>query len=268
MVDDILITWTIRTFDRRLKTLSPLPKHYVLDRTKASESEQAEIMKIFGTSDGPDEQKPKGLGARSETLSVGNRPDERMLRFRQMFVEKPIEEIKRFLNGGGPNSHRVFKSVNLHRDYFEDETGREITMREMMQIANGNKNEMFIDAESVVQLGPCAIRAREKWAVDKTIVVDKANTLFNFIQVVGLIWRSSWARKKISITTNSDNDGKTNITCDFPAVESMCAVLTLFRQLYASDALMERTCDIYMEHASNEIKKQWVDYCLDRKSVV
>lgn len=255
MVDDIQVTWAIHTFDRQLKWPFPLPiKHYVLDWTKASESEQAEIMKILEISDGRHKQKPMRLGARSETLSVGIGPDKRMLRFRQMFVEKSIEEIKRFINGGR-KSLRVSKGFALP-DYFEDETGREITMREMRQIATGDKNAIPFDAENMVQIGPCPICAREKWTV------DKANTLFNFIQVVGLIWRSSWARKKTSITTNFDNEGKTNITCDFPAVESMCAVLTLFRQLYAKDVLMKSTCDIYMEHSSNAIKKLWADYCL------
>ena len=256
MVDDIFISWVIPTFNRQLKGPFPFPlRHYVLDWTKTSKDEQAEIMKILGISDGPDEQKPMNLGARSETWSVGIRPDERMLRFRRMFVEKSSEELKQ-MTGDNGRSYRVFDGVNLHREYVEDETGREISMREIMQIATGNKNVVLFDAESMVQIGPCPICAREKWTV------DKANILFNFIQVVRIIWRSSWARKKISITTNFDNDKKTNITCDFPAVESMCAVLTLFRQLYASDALMDRACRIYMEHSSNEIKKQWVEDCL------
>jgi len=256
MVDDILITWTIDTFDRRLKGPFPLPtKHHVLDWTKASKDEQAEIIKILGISDGPHKQESAKLGTKSETLSVGPpSPDKRILRFRQMFVEKPIEEIKRLINGGR-KSLMVSKGFVLP-DYFEDETGREISMREIIQIATGNKNVILFDAENMVRIGPCPICERETWTV------DKANTLFNFIQVMGLIWRSSWARKKISITTNFDNEGKTNITCDFPAVESMCAVLTLFRQLYAGDALMERTCRIYMKHSSNETKKQWVDHCL------
>jgi hypothetical protein len=255
MVDDILVTWAIHTFDRQLKGPSTPPiKHYVLDWTKTSKDEQAEIMNILGIFDGPDEQKPMRLGTKSETLSVGpHRPDKRILRFRQMFVKKSVEEPKRPTSDVG----KTFRPLHFCLpDYFEDETGREISMQERMQIATGDKNAIFFDAENMVKIGPCPICAREKWTV------DKANTLFNFMQVVGLIWRSSWARKKTSITTNFDNEGKTNITCDFPAVESMCAVLTLFRQLYAKDILMKSTCDIYMEHSSNAIKKLWVDYCL------
>jgi hypothetical protein len=256
-VDDILVYWVIPTFDRKLKGPFPLPqRYYVLDWTKSSESEQAEIIKILGISDDTPEKEFRGMGTQSMTWSVGPpKPDERMLRFRQMFVEESTEELKRLTSDSG-KSLRVFTGVNLHREYFEDETGQEISMREMIHIAAGNKNIILFDAENMVRLGPCPICAKEKWTV------DKANTLFNFIQVVRLIWRSNWARKKISITTHFDNEEAANITCDFPAVESMCAVLTLFRQLYAGDALMEMTCQIYTDHSSNAIKRQWADHCL------
>jgi hypothetical protein len=121
----------------------------------------------------------------------------------------------------------------------------------MMQIATGNE-DIILDAGDIVQIGPCPICAKETWTV------DKANTLFNFIQVVRLIWRSSWARKRSTMTIYPGSI----IECDFPTVESMCAVLTLFRQLYASDALMKRTCQIYVKHSSNETKKQWINFCL------
>jgi len=254
-VDDLLVSWKIPTFDRKLKGPFPIPhRHYVLDWTKSSESEQAEIIKILGISDDTHEKKFRGMGTQSMTWSVGaHKPDDRMIQFRYMFVEKSLEEIGKLTSD---EHYRAFKWVNLNREYFEDETGREISMLEMMQITTGNKNAIPFDVENIVQLGPCAILAKEKWTV------DKANTLFNFIQVVRLIWRSSWARKKTSITTHFDNEVEANITCNFPAVESMCAVLTLFRQLYASDALMKRTCQIYVKHSSNETKKQWINFCL------
>jgi len=54
------------------------------------------------------------------------------------------------------------------------------------------------------------------------------------------------------------------VASDFPAVESMCAVLTLFRQLYSKgDALMEKVCEIYNEHCSNGTKKKWVVFCIE-----
>ena len=255
-VDDILVSWVIPTFDRRLKGPFPLPtRYYELDWTKASENERAEIIKILGISHDSHEQKFEGIGARSETFIVGaTKPDERMLRFRRMFVEKPIEELKRSTNDS-KRSYRVFRGVNINRDYFEDETGQEISFRDMIQIASGNKNLIPFDSENIVQIGPCPICAKEKWTV------DKANTLFTFIQVVRLIWRSSWARKKISVTTHFNNKEHIEVTCDFPAVESMCAVLTLFRQLYASDDLMKNTCTKYNDHCSNHTKKEWVDFC-------
>jgi hypothetical protein len=257
MIDNIQVTWAIHTFDRRLKGPFPLPiKHYVLDWTKASESEQLEIIKILGISDGPDKQKPKGLGARSETLSVGIRPDERMLRFRQMFIEKPIEEIKR-LTSDARKPFRTFKNFCLP-DYFEDETGREITIREILQIKEGNENVIPFDAENIAQLGPCAMNATETWTV------DTANTLFNFIQIVRLIGCSRWARKKATITVHSSvNNSDQKLESNFPDVDSVCAVLTLFRQLYAkSDKVMESACTVYIEHCGAEIKKAWVNRCL------
>ncbi|MFC1783832.1 hypothetical protein ACFL02_09655 [Planctomycetota bacterium] len=122
-VDDILVSWVIPTFDRRIKGPMPPPtKYYVLDWTKASENERSEIIKILGISDDSHKQKFEGIGAWSETFSVSaNRPDERMLRFRRMFVEKSIEEIER-LTSDSKESYRVFTGVNLNREYFEDET--------------------------------------------------------------------------------------------------------------------------------------------------
>ena len=255
-VDDIHVSWVIPTFDRRIKGPFPLPsRYYQLDWTKASESDRAEIIRILGISDNSNKEEFVGFGKQSVTFSVGaNKPDERMLRFRQMFVEKSIEDVKE-LTSDSKRSYRVFKGVNIHREYFEDETGREISFPEMVQIATGRKNAIPFDCEYIVQLGPCPICAKEKWSV------DKSNTLFNFIQVVRLIWRSSWARKKASVTTHFINKEHIVVGSDFPAVESMCAVLTLFRQLYARDALMKNACEIYEEHCSNATRKEWVVFC-------
>ncbi len=245
-VDDILLFWVIPTFDRHLKGPFPLPKrYYELDWTKASKDEQAEIIKILGISDDSHKQELLGLGARSETFSVGpSKPDERMLRFRWMFVQKPIEELKR-LTSDSEKSYRVLMCIDLNREYFEDETGQEISMREMMQIATGNKNTTPFNAEDIAKIGPTDICTSEAWTI------EKANTLFNFIQAVWLIWHSSWARKRSTMMVGPN----LVIKCDFPTVESMCAVLTLFRQLYATDALMEDTCKIYNEHCNNATKK-------------
>ncbi|MFC1783831.1 hypothetical protein ACFL02_09650, partial [Planctomycetota bacterium] len=71
--------------------------------------------------------------------------------------------------------------------------------------------------------------------------------------------RSSWTRKRSSITTHHKDKTESSVECDFPTVENMCAVLTLFRQLYAADALIENTCKIYNEHCNNATKKSWID---------
>ncbi|MFA5423393.1 MAG: hypothetical protein WC374_06000 [Phycisphaerae bacterium] len=253
MIDDIKVYWMIPTFDRRLNGPFPLPqRHYILDWTKATKNEQAEIMEILDISnDLPHQRNPETWGG-SETLSVGlAKIDERMLKFRHMFVDKSVDEQE-----GNRTCCKVFATVNLGREYFEDETGREISKREMMQIASGNKNLIPFDTENIMQLGPCHISAKETWTV------EKANTIFNFMQVVRLIWSSSWAQKKSSITYHKNTENLL-VKCDFPTVENMCAVLPLFRQFYApSDKLMEKVCGIYKEHAGDAIKKMWVDLCL------
>ncbi len=253
-VDDIQVSWMIPTFDRRIKGPMPPPMlHYELDWTKASENEQAEIIKILGIYDDSHKQELLGIGEHSETFSVGaTKPDERMLRFRRLFVEKSIEELK-LSTSDSEKPYRVIMGVNLNREYFEDETGQEISKQEMMQIATGNKNIISFNAEDIAKIEPTDICAREAWTV------YKANTLFNFIQVVRLIWRSSWARKRSTMTIYPGSVVK----CDFPTVESMCAVLTLFRQLYGTDTLMEDTCKIYNEHCDNATKKKWVDFCIE-----
>ena len=78
--------------------------------------------------------------------------------------------------------------------------------------------------------------------------------------MVGLIYRSSWVRKKSSTTISRGSV----VQCDFPTVENMCAVLTLFRQLYARDALMENACNVYKKHCNNDTKKQWINVCIDK----
>jgi hypothetical protein len=256
-VDDILVSWAISTFDHQLKGPFPLPiRHYILDWTKASKNEQMEIMNILEISGTPPKQKSDEMWTESETFSVGAvKPDERMLRFRHMFVEKPVEEISKMANTIGKR-YRVFKGVDLNREYFEDEAGREISMQEMIQIATGNNNVIPFDVKGIVRLGSCTMLMKDTWTV------DKANILFNFMQVVRLIWRSNWARKRTSITTHR-KDKTELLNCDFPTVENMSAILTLFRQLYASDKLMEKACKVYMEHSSNIVKKDWIDHCLN-----
>lgn len=253
-VDDILVSWKILTFDRQLKSLmSPPFRNYELDWTKASENEQAEIIKILGITDDSHEQEFEGTGKQSETQSVGpSCLDNRMLRFRHMFVEKPLGKQKTSTNDS-ENTCRIVSGVKFNPDYFEDETGQEISRLEMKQIETGNKNIIIFNAEGVASIGPTDICSREEWTV------DKVNTLFNFIQVVGLIYRSSWARKTSSRTTAMDQVVK----CVFPTVENMCAVLTLFRQLYANDALLENACNVYKKHCNNDIKKSWLDVCID-----
>lgn len=249
-VDDILVSWMIRTFDRRIKGPMPPPTlYYELDWTKASGNEQAEIIEILGISDNSKKEEFVGFGKQSETFSIGaTNSHERMLRFRQMFVfvEKSIDHLKRLTSD---SEIRVFTGVNINRDYFEDETGQEISLQEMIQIASGNKNLILFDVENIAKIGPTDICAKEEWTV------DKANTLFNFIQVVRMIYRSSWFKKGSTITTSSGSIVKS----DFPTVENMCSILTLFRQLYApSDKLMEKVCKVHDEHSSNSTRKIWI----------
>ena len=254
-VDDIVVSWKILTFDRQLKSLmSPPFRNYELDWTTASEIEQDEIIKILGITDDSHEQEFEGFGKQTETLSVGpSIPDNRMLRFRHMFVEKPAGKQKRSTNDS-ENTYRIVTGVKFNPDYFEDETGQEISRLEMKQIETDNKNIIILNAEGVASIGPTDMHEPKEWTV------DKANTLFNFIQVVGLIYRSSWARKKSSMTSSMGSV----VQCDFPPVENMCAVLTLFRQLYAKDALLENACNVYKKHCNNDIKKNWIDVCIDR----
>ena len=253
-VDDILVSWVIPTFDRRIKGPMPPPTlYYELDWTKASGNEQAEIIEILGISDNSKKEEFVGLGKQSETFSIGaTNLHERMLQFRQMFVGKSTDHLKRLTSD---SKIRVFTGVNINRDYFEDETGQEISVQEMIQIVEGNKNLILFDVENIAKIGPTDICSVEKWTV------DKANILFNFIQVVRVIWRSSWFRKSPTITMSSGSIVKS----DFPTVENMCSILTLFRQLYApSDKLMKEVCEVYGEHSSNATKKIWVSDCLKR----
>lgn len=250
-IEDVIVNWTIGTFDHRLKEPLPLPqRHYVLDWAITTNEEKEEILQILNIPKTSNKHKSDGTGLQKTTISIGRgTPDERMLKFRHLFIEKPLNHLH-------PKNIKFFCSVNLNREYFEDEAGREISMQEIFQIIHG-ENVLLFEAASIARIDPSTLRASDKWTV------EKANTLFNFIQVITLISNSGWAQKKTSVTTLFRGTKSEKCTCDFPVVESICSVLTLFRQLYAEhDLLMKKTCEIYNEHSSNPIKIQWVNFCL------
>lgn len=244
--NNVLISWKIQTFDRQRKEFSD--RFYILDWDKTSKYGRNRIIEILGISKATQENNIRGIGIQSFTWSIGvSKPDDRMLEFRHLFVERTIADFEK-----SGDKTTVFCGVNLNRDYYEDETCREISLQEIIRIKHGD-NAILFDAQTIASIGPTEIRNKESWTV------DKANTVFNFIQVIKLIWNSNWARKRISLTEHFSDNIQVKITHDFPTVESMCAVLTLFRQLYAKDSLMEKTCRIYNEHSSNHTKIMWVE---------
>jgi len=250
---EISVSWIIYTFDRKAK--KPLPllrKHYELDWTKASKAEKADILDILKISPEPKSQIPPDLNNVKCTFSVGVcHPDNRMLKYRHLFVEIQAEDITKVSEQ--TQRLRSLLSVNLRREYFEDETGTEISMQDIGRLAFGNDRLILFECENIAKIGPTEMLYPETWSP------DKANTIFNFIQVIRVIWNSDWARARSSVSFHKDGQHEQElIECTFPQVCSMSSVLTLFRQLYGRDTLMENTCKGYLQHCADGVKKQWI----------
>jgi hypothetical protein len=259
-IRDIVVTWMIPTFDRAAKGPMPPPhRHYVLDWTKTSKPQQDEILDILGVSLKIVPQHQPNFHITACTTSVGaSQPDNRMLKFRHLFIEQHKDSAPVTIAARGDAS--VFTTVSLHREYFEDETGAEISIQDMTRIASGNPRAILLEAESILEIGPTCMLAPEKWDV------AKANTLFSFMQVIRVVSNSEWAKVRSSFTLQKDGaSGQENVVArTFPDVGSMSAVLTLFRQLYGKDDLMNKACGIYLQHSSNGVKKTWIQLCHKR----
>src|SRR5206468_577887 len=100
-------------------------------------------------------------------------------------------------------------------------------------------------------LGPATMLDRGAWNL------QKSNDIAHFIQIVGLLQRSTWWRSGARLNKGPSTDAL--YTIENPAVESTVAALALVRQflLERDDALKCATA-AYVSHCGDERKTAWI----------
>ena len=149
--DKPIVLWVVSCFDRRREKPFPVyNRQFVLNWEALNEQQIDEVLRILdkGRRTGAS---PKGFDSSVFSIQRSpSRPDNRMLAYRSFFVElgeNGLEDLG--------ESTRGFSSVNLNREYFEDENGKEITQYEMIQHVSGQHEPIIVgDFESILRLGP------------------------------------------------------------------------------------------------------------------
>jgi hypothetical protein len=181
-----------------------------------------------------------------------------MLAFRKYFLEKaenPVEDNQ--------SLHQSFVFVNLNREYFEDEAGREVSLYAMIQHVSGQEEPVILgDPESVLRLAPSTPINVSQWSE------ESANTIAQFLDVVERICGSKWYRRPPVFTFEFQSDGDSTefpaasdsqlLEAVFPDHTETIAVLAYFRQLHAADRLFTRTCETFLRTCGDHRKSLWM----------
>lgn len=253
------VFWSIPCFDRR--RTNPLPVHnrvYVLSWDLVPEILIHEVLEILKPID---RRTPLPSSFESSVISVCRtpiRPDNRMLAFRKYFVELPENATENC----NPQNHS-FITVNLHREYFEDETGKEISCYQMLQHVSGQKEPVISgDADSVLRLPYEKPVNVEQWTE------DSANTVAHFIDVIERICESNWFRRPPIFTFEVQGGGSSSkfpsasdsklLRAMFPNDKETVGVLAYFRQLHAKDKLFSNACEIFIRTCGDKRKTHWM----------
>ena len=248
------IYWTISCFDKRRR--EPLPvynRHFVLEWRRLDKRQIADVVSIVNGT-GHEDPAPSSLHA--SVISIRryvSRPDNRMLQYRQYFVEAQGLDWAR-------GDH---VPVDLGRDYFEDENGAEITEYEMYQYVTGKKQPVIVgNPESIITLGTSPPRNCERWTE------SSSNTIAQFLDVVRGICESNWYLQSQSLTfeipsrdsrTLPDPGNSRMLEAVFPTDGETLSVLAYFRQLHAGDKLLSHACKSYINACSDPRKVLWID---------
>lgn len=254
-----VVLWSVSCFDKR--KANPLPvsnRSFVLDWGSLTEHQVTEVLTILGANQ---KSGPSPSGFTSSVLSLQrsrNQPDDRMLAFRQFFVEM----------NDGDWEHRMqtatgFTYVNLRREYFEDEDGNEVSPYEMIQHVSGQSEPIIVgDANSILRLPLSTPKNTADW--DEA----SANTIAQFLDVLRRICASDWYRTPQALTFEIEQGGDTTkfpvaedsklLEAVFPNDSETMAILAYFRQLHAGDRLHERACNVFINTCGDERKNWWI----------
>jgi hypothetical protein len=252
-MQDILIYWGIHTLVRT--KLNPFPLEYrtwCLQWDLVPDAEKKEIVAIL-MPDKSDLQEtgyePKE-GDESWTLSVA-KPDSRILKYRKYFTLQLDFDPNHYAKKLG-SELRQMVPVNLYFEYFEDETGQQLSKIDIYRFKTGESNPVIpFEPRSVVQLGPAATRAGIK------ISQDDSNTIAHFLEVIRFLATSSWYHSPPFLTFRTQ-DKASEIDSLFPNVHEIHEIALAVRQLYGSDQLFNRAVNCYSKICGDNKKVTWV----------
>jgi hypothetical protein len=249
-----LVLMAIGCFDRQ--SANPLPinhRQFRLDWEKLTDDEVADALAILNSD--KSQFSPRGFSETLMTASFGSKSIEyELIKYRSAFVAVTVENADAMLRDPLRNKAggRILAAPH---GYAEDENGRPLSMSVMMQHVTGQPEVVLRgDANSVLQLGAMPPANIENWTL------KKANTIGQFLDVVERISASEWYRSPPSVTSATLQSGESELLeAVFPNDQHTQAVLAYFRQLHAADKLLEKSCKVYVDHASNPLKAAWVD---------
>jgi hypothetical protein len=252
-----VVMWHISCFDRRKQNPLPLEtRSFVMDWSQLSVEESRSMLQMLD--DRQVYHSPSAPAATVITVTrTPRRQDRRLLRYRKYFCEVPHSELQRMIEEVGAG-----RLVGVDGDYFEDETGQEISEYEMIQHVSGIEQPIIAgDPESVMRLGPSPRQAKGEWDA------SSANTIAQFLEVVERICDSRSYRAPqvvaFEVSTNDFSKFPTQgerklLEACFPNDEETMAVLAYFRQLHAGDKLLEKAAGTYLKHCSEQRKCDWM----------
>ena len=254
-----VVLWSVPCFDKRKEKPFPVyNRSFVLDWESLTEHQIEDVLTILGASQ-QGKHSPDGLS--SSVMSLQRSPrqaDNRMLEFRQKFVELADGEL-----GDRMQSATAFTTVNLNREYFEDENGNEITHYEMIQHVSGQSEPIIVgDPDSILRLALSNPQNIDDW--DES----SANTIAQFLDVVRRICNSNWYRTPHQLTFQVERGGDSTkfpttqdselLEAVFPNDSETMSILAYFRQLHTGDRLHQRACDAYINTCGDGRKIWWM----------
>jgi hypothetical protein len=192
-----IVFWSIPCFDkRREQPLQLYNRLFVLDWNALDDEQIANVISIIQ----PKRKSHSPSSLDSSVISISRShegPDACMLAYRKYFIEKPESSTD-----DNEPLRQAFVFVNLHREYFEDETGVEITHYAMIQHVSGQEEPIILgDPNSVLRLALFAPINVSQWSE------ESANTIAQFLDVVERICGSKWYRRLPVLTFEIQSGG-------------------------------------------------------------
>jgi hypothetical protein len=143
--------WHIGIFDKTSGAPFPIKNRtFVLDWSRVPPGETENVLQLVEERNSRRRYRPSDMKAAVITVSrTARRQDRRLLKYRDYFYAPPEDQLLQMMK-----TAQEGRVVGVGGDYFEDETGREITEYEMIQFVSGQEYPVIAgDPNSVLRLG-------------------------------------------------------------------------------------------------------------------